>query len=276
MTSLPALTSSAHLDENCVIDRNTWNAMVASTASARLADGKLDEDRAIELADTKFFSKVRHWWETPEFGQGMIRAALRRGTQSFIDRTIEAAEAGNEMADMALRNVFVEISRGELQERWEGQYLRIKMYGEDAVLRAPNKRRRGSQLPDDFFQNIQLCNFVFVICLAFGINPERNQLRSDLKRAPSGISIAMAVLKRHGFDLPSETSVQRNIWGSMGKLVCEIAPTFFPAGNYTHEIAAQPRYRQRNQLRQRLLSSASRLAPAARLEITHTTQNQKP
>jgi hypothetical protein len=276
MASLPALTSSAHLDENCVIDRSAWNAIVASAASTRLADGTLDADRAIEIADDMIFSKIRHWW-APGFGLEMIKAALRRGLPSFIDRTIEAAEAGNEMADMALRNVFVEISRGELKERWPGQYLRIKMYGEDAVLRAPNTRRRGAQLPDDFFETIQTCNLIFAICLAFGINPERNQLRSDLERPPSsGISIAIEVLRRHGIHR-TEIDVQRNTWGSPnGKLARSIAATLFPTGNYIYEAAGLPRDRRRNQLRQRLLSSASRLAPAARPKITHTTQNQKP
>jgi hypothetical protein len=254
--SLPALTSSAHLDENCAIDRDAWASIVASAASTRLPDGALNETQAIEFADTEIFSRVRHWWE-PDFGLEMIKAALRRGLPSFIDRTIEAAEAGNEMADMALRNVFVEISRGELRERWPGQYLRIKMYGEDAVLRAPNTRRRGVQLPDDFFETIQTVNLTIAICLVFGINPERNQLRPDLKRAPSGISITVAVLARHGIPR-TEIDMQRNTWGSPnGKLARSIAIALFPTGNYIYEATGLPREHQRNSARRRLLKGAA-------------------
>jgi hypothetical protein len=76
--SLPALTSSAHLDENCAIDRDAWASIVASAASTRLPDGELDETQAIEFADTEIFSRVRHWW-APGFGLEMIKAALRYG-----------------------------------------------------------------------------------------------------------------------------------------------------------------------------------------------------
>jgi hypothetical protein len=66
---------------------------------------------------------------------------LREGEALFTIRAVEAAYAGDEVADWALRLVFVEMSRGLLPERRPG-HLQVWAYGQRAVLRDARKCRQ--------------------------------------------------------------------------------------------------------------------------------------
>jgi hypothetical protein len=142
-------------------------------ASIRLPTGELDEDRAIDLVATVLIPMVRHKL-TPEFSrewlETTLQQGLREGQLSLTRHAIEAAEAGDEICDAALRRVFVEIVRGELPERRPG-YLHIQVYGEHAVLRAPHKRPQGHRWHDDFVKNIQTGNLIYFVCREFGVSP---------------------------------------------------------------------------------------------------------
>jgi hypothetical protein len=200
--------------------------------SVWLPTGELDENRAIDrIADLipilrprleKEYS--REWLETE------LREGLREGRLTLTNSAIQEADAGDEIADAALRTVFVEIVRGELPERRPG-HLHVRLYGEHAVLQ-PHKRRQRHRWHDNWMRNIQICNLIYFVCRALGVQPSRSRAARHAKRTPSGISLVVAALARNGIHL-DEGSVQQNIWfGVAGELVRANVPPL-PAGNHT-------------------------------------------
>jgi hypothetical protein len=236
----------------------------ALATSVRLPTGELDENHAIDWVATVLIPMVLHRMEkgySREWLQTELQKGLREGRLPLAARAVEAADAGDEIADAALRHVCAEMmsAGGKLPEQEPG-WMQVWAYGQRALVRGPHKRPQGHRWHDDFVGNIQLCNLIYFVCREFGVYPTRGQATLRAKRTPSGISIVVAALARNGINREEE-SVQRNIWlGLPGELVRTIAPTLVPAGNYTHEAAVQPQDRQLNHLRRRLLNGASHVS----------------
>jgi hypothetical protein len=221
--SLPTI-----VNENRTIDRAAWTSMVAS---ARLPTGEFDENRVIDCVD-KLVSMVRHRMEkkvSRETIRNAMERLLREGQLGFAITTIEFADAGDELADAALRVVFAEMvaAGGRLPGQGPG-YLQIWAYGQRAVRRAPlEPPPRGHRWHDNWMRNLLACWLIFFVDRDFGIDPSSNRERSSRNhgkraRALSGISIVVAALARHGIEL-TETNLQENIWFG---LPGELGPVF--------------------------------------------------
>jgi len=200
--------------------------------SIRLPTGGLDKDRVINCI-AAFVSKMLHKL-TPEYSHDWFETTvlkwLREDRSPFSARTVAAAESGDEIADRALRRVFVEITRGELSSG-PGQHLYVREYGEHAVLRGPCRHRPGRRLQDNFVRDPEMCALIWEISRAlhkFGIRPTRNPATMDKHSADaatmdkhSAISLLVAALASLGHHFEEKTL--QAIWlGPTGKLVREI------------------------------------------------------
>ena len=189
------------------------------TPPVLLPTGELDENRAINrLAD--LIPMVRHWFEkedSREFLETELRKGLREGRLPLTIYAVQAADAGDEIADAALRTVFRDMVGGMLPERGPG-HLQVWAYGQRAVQRAPHKRPRGRRWHGNYMRDIQVCVLIDWACRKFGVRPSRNRAARRANRTPSGISIIVAALARNNIHL-DEGSVQ-NLWfGLPGEVV---------------------------------------------------------
>jgi hypothetical protein len=204
----------------------------ALKTSVRLPAG-IDENRAIDRA-AEWASMARHRMEkeySREWLKTTLQKGLREGRLNLTILAIEAADAGDEIADEALRTVYAEMAGGVLPQRGPG-HLQIWAYGQRAILRAPHKRPQGHRWHDDWMRNIQICVLIVSACREFGVPPSRNRENRRSNRAPSGISIVVAALARSGIHL-YEASVQQNLWfGLAGELVRSTVPAHSPAVNW--------------------------------------------
>lgn len=238
MTLLPtrafntSVRPSTGADENCAIDRATWTSMVTS---ARLPTGELDENRAIDCIAV-LAPMVRHKLEkgySREWLQTTLQKRLREGRLDLTTYAVQAADAGDEIADAALRIVSAEMmaAGGKLPEQGPG-HLQVWAYGQRAILPHKHKRRSGRPWHDNWMGNIQICMFIDFVCREFDVQPSRNRDRQRPDCTPSGISLVVAALARANIIYLEEGSVQENIWfGLPGELVRAIVPPL-PAGNY--------------------------------------------
>jgi hypothetical protein len=182
----------------------------------------LDEDRAIDLVAVQI-SMVRHRLEkeySVEWLETALRKGLREGRLPLTNYAVEAANAGDEIADAALRTVFADMvaAGGRLPEQESG-YLQVWAYGQRAVLRASHTRPRGHRWHDNWMRDIQICMLIVWACREFGVRPSRNRDDRRANRTPSGISLVVAALARNNIHL-NEASVQENIWfGLPGEMV---------------------------------------------------------
>jgi hypothetical protein len=197
--------------------------------SVRLPTGELDENRAIDCI-AALISKLRPRLEkeySREWLETELWKGLREGRLTLTNSAIQAADAGDEIADAALRTVFAEMAGSKLPEQEPG-HLQVWAYGRRAVLRAPHKRPQGHRWHDDWVRNIQICNLIYFVCRELGVQPSRNRAELRANRTPSGVSLVVAALARNNIHL-NEASVQENIWfGLPGELVRTIAPTLLP------------------------------------------------
>jgi hypothetical protein len=228
---LPASIDEDRAIDRAAIDRAAWTSLKAST---HLPTGEFDEDRAIDLVATILIPMLLRQI-TPEFSREWLRTTLQqRLRDGLLDLTIlavQAAEAGDEITDAALRTVYAEMAGGTLPQRGPG-HLQIWAYGQRAILRAPHKRTQGHRWHDDWMRNIQICVLVVTVCRELGVLATRHRhhhSKSGAKRAPSGISIVVAAFARNDIHL-NEASVQENLWfGLAGEMVRSV--THFSAVN---------------------------------------------
>jgi hypothetical protein len=179
----------------------------------------LTEQQMISRA-AAWVAVVRHKMEknySREWLKMKLREGLRDGALTLTIKAIKAADAGDEIADAALRQVYAEMVGGALVERGPG-HLQIWAFGQRAVLRKPHQRGRGRQWYDDWNRNLGICFLAALACREFNLLPTHNRAARRENRKPSGISIIVAALARNGIHL-DESSVQENIWfGLPGEL----------------------------------------------------------
>jgi hypothetical protein len=187
-----------------------------------------EEQRAIYRVAI-WVSMVKHLLDkewSRERLEGLLRQELRAGALTITIKAAQAADAGDEIADAALRTVYAEMVGGALTELGPG-HLQLRAYGQRAVLRAPHTRPRGHRWYDDWTRNLGICVLVDLACREFGLQPTRNREARRANRNPSGISLVVAGFARNKIHL-DEGSVQQNIWfGLCGELA-------------RHAIAEQP------------------------------------
>jgi hypothetical protein len=186
----------------------------AFNTSIRLPTGELDENRIIGLS-----RYGREWLQTE------LEKGLREGSYELASCAVKEADAGNEIADAALRTIAREMLGGALPERKPG-YVQVEAYGQRALGQPPHKRPRGRNLHDNLVRDLIICHFIILACHDHGVLPTRNPENRGANRASSGISIVVEALARERNLHLDEASVQRNIWfGLAGALARRHAPT---------------------------------------------------
>jgi hypothetical protein len=155
-----------------------------------------------------------------------LRKGLRAGRLTLTIKALEAAEKhDDEIADVALREVYAELIGGAIAERGPG-HLQILAFGQRAVLRAPHQRGRGHRWHDHWMRNITICVWIELACREFGVRASRNRAARRANREPSGCSLVVAALARNEIYL-DEGTVQQNLWfGLAGELARGIVPAY--------------------------------------------------
>jgi hypothetical protein len=135
-----------------------------------------------------------------------LRDFLRRGLIETL-KVIEAADAGDEIADAALRRVCAEmLDRGEMLP------AALRTYCEKALLRGPiNTRTAGRNMWfDNWRRDIGIAVLVYLTKERFGLRPTRNRTS---KRKPSACSVVSAALGQVRINT-AEKRVE-NIWAGL-------------------------------------------------------------
>ena len=168
-------------------------------------------------------ARVRHTL-MKEYGrenlETMLRQGLRDGVLVLTIKAVEAADAGDEIADAALRHVGAELQAPLLQGRdLAPGHVQVIAYLQRAARRAPHTRPRGHRWHDDWVRNLHIGFLVAIACREFSLSPTRNREARRANREPSGNSVMAAALARNGIHI-DEASLQRHIWlGLPGELV---------------------------------------------------------
>jgi hypothetical protein len=177
-----------------------------------------DEQRAIGQV-AKWASLIRDRL-TKDFSREWLERTLRQALRgvgvteperlTIAIKAVEAAEQGDEIADLALREV-----AGELMERptglaGDGQIL---AYLQRAARRDLHKSRRGGHWASNWYRDVAVCILVHLVCEEFGVLPTRNRESRRSGRDPSGCSLVAAGLARAEPALHiDEMSIQQHLW----------------------------------------------------------------
>jgi hypothetical protein len=185
----------------------------------------LTEPQMIDDAAT-WVERVRHTMAkeySHEQLETMLRQGLRDGALVLTIKAVEAADAGDEIADAALRHVGAELQMPLVQRRdLAPGHLQVIAYLQRAARRAPHTRPRGHRWYDDWIRNLHICFLVAIACREFSLSATRNRETRRANREPSGISVVAAALARNGIHIEEKT-VQNHIWhGLPGELVRQV------------------------------------------------------
>jgi hypothetical protein len=180
-----------------------------------------DEQRAINRVSV-WASMLRHRMEkeySREWLETELQKGLREGRLTLTIKAVEAADAGDEIADGALRDIGAELQVALVQGRELAPgHLQVIAYFQRAGRRAPHKRKRGHAWYDDWIRNFAICILVQLACAEYGVPPTRSRGSRRADRRLSGVSLVTAALARNRVNL-DEGTVQQHIWfGLWGEL----------------------------------------------------------
>lgn len=169
----------------------------------------VDEEKAVAavsqwvaLVEDKMTAHAsRAWLETT------LRELLLRDELINRLKVIEAADAGDEIADAALGHVF-----HSMMDRGETPPASMIAYEARARLRGPVKRSAGRNQYDNWRRDIGIACLVYMTAERFGLRPTRN--REQRRRGqPSASSVVAAALGRVHINV-AEKRVE-NIWAGL-------------------------------------------------------------
>jgi hypothetical protein len=173
------------------------------------------EDKAV-AAVTDWVGVVEQKMTAPasrEWLEATLRDFLRNGLIETL-KVIEAADAGDEIADAALRRVYAEMSDvGEVPAT-------LKAYGIKSVLRGPVVRSAGRNTYDNWQRDIGIACLVYLAKERLGLRPTRNR-EQRRRRQPSACSIVATALGRRHINV-GEKRVE-NIWSGLQGRVAAFA-----------------------------------------------------
>jgi hypothetical protein len=145
-----------------------------------------------------------------------IRDRVRQGTLPTM-QVIASAKAGNDDADIALRELVVEmLDRGEMPP------AALRAYAQEALIRAPVPSLRGRSLADTWMRD---AGFVILIALAaqcWQLPPTRNRA----SKKPSAAYLVEVALNRKGFNI-TEARLNK-IYGSRDQLADRLSASIPP------------------------------------------------
>lgn len=142
-----------------------------------------------------------------------IQKKLREGTLAIMD-VIAAARAGNDDADVVLRELAIEmLDRGEMP----GAALRA--YTQEALRRAPIPSPRGRNIADTWKRDVGIAALVHAVAVLF----ELPRTRNPASKQPSAAWLASLALNRKGFSL-GERQVNK-ICGNVDEVAAKLYAT---------------------------------------------------
>lgn len=145
-----------------------------------------------------------------------IRAMVRAGTLPTM-QVIEAARAGHEEADMALRELSVEmLDRGELPP------AALRAYAQEALIKPPATYPAGRNIADTWLRDVAIAVLVAMAAERWDLKPARNRASNR----PSACSVVARALTRRGHNI-GERQVERifsNLGGVANRLSASIPP----------------------------------------------------
>jgi hypothetical protein len=179
--------------------------------------------------ETEVTNTIGHWYDdligqvmTSEAGRAIVRkdicARLQAGTLE-TDWVIEAAKAGHQDADLAVRayaSTFAD------QGRWEELPRQIQGYMVGAMLRAPTTYPRGKNIIDTWTRDLGIAVMVDVAAVRWSLPPRRGRSTEE----PSAAYFVALVLRKRGIKL-KEQQINR-IYGDHFKLAARLAASVKP------------------------------------------------
>jgi hypothetical protein len=174
----------------------------------------VDEETAIARA-TEWLGMVREKM-TAQASREWLESGLRDLLlRDLIDRmeVVDAADAGDEIADAALGYIF-----HSMMDRGETPPACMIAYEARARRRGPLKRKAGNHTWDeDWRRNIGIACLVHAVSVRLGLNLTRNR-ESRRARRPSACSVVAEALRRSDVANISESRVQVIWTGLAGSL----------------------------------------------------------
>jgi hypothetical protein len=121
--------------------------------------------------------------------QSTLEEFLRQGAVDTL-KVVEAAYAGDDIADAALRRVYAEMREARIFVPTQ-----LAAYGIKAVQRPPLTRRQGRSSFDNWRRDIGIAVLVFFAIKQFNLGPTRNR-EQRRRRQPSASSLVAEALGR--------------------------------------------------------------------------------
>jgi hypothetical protein len=182
---------------------------------------------ALLLNDDEMVDTIVHWIDlvaqmlTSETGHLMLRKgiqeALQKGTIGVL-QVIEAARAGHEDADLALRQLII-----EKLDRHEDLPVSLASYNQEALFRGPTIYPAGRNIADTWTRDIGIA---VLVALAIAHWPPLRPTRNRASKRPSGCSLVTAALNMRGHPL-GERHVER-IFADHGKIAVRLSASIPP------------------------------------------------
>ena len=186
---------------------------------------RIDGEKAMVGTVAGWLTIVQHKMTAPasrEWLEATLREYLRQGLIETL-RVVEAANAGDEIADAALRRVYAEMVEIGIEPP-----ATLKAYGIKAILRGPVTRPRGRNMWfDNWRRDIGIVVLVYLAMKQFGLRRTRNR-EQRRRNEPSASSIVALALGRARINI-AEKRVE-SLWGGLGEQVAAFALSRFGVG----------------------------------------------
>jgi hypothetical protein len=168
----------------------------------------LDDTEMMTLAIVIEVEPVLKKMTTSTYIDDVICDLLRYDTTGTVTlRASSEADAGDEVADRALRRVI-----REKIHRCEKLSPFLETYAAKVLERGPIPRGRGGAKYGGWGRDFGIVVLVFIACCRFKLKPTRNPEQKRRKQ-PSGSSIVAAALAYYGIKIKEKTV--ENIWGTL-------------------------------------------------------------
>ena len=159
----------------------------------------LDENQAIDIVTREGVANIEQRM-TADYSRAFLEAILRWQLQQGLIETLQViawADAGDEIADAALRQVYAEMC-----DRGEEPSATLKAYGIKAVLRGPVGRGDGRNTWfDNWRRDIGIGCLVFWTMHRFGFNTYSRNREQRRRQQPSPSSLVSDALGRKGINV---------------------------------------------------------------------------
>jgi hypothetical protein len=171
----------------------------------------------VDVVRDRMSTDASHAWL-----QATLQDFLRRGLIETL-RVIEAADAGDQIADAALRRVAAEMADAGLELP-----VTLKAYSIKALVRGPVTRSRGRSSFNNWRRDIGIACLVHLVMKRFGLAATRNR-EQKRRHQPSACSVVAAALGRTRINITEKTTegIYRGLAGRFTSFATRHFPDIF-------------------------------------------------